>query len=163
MMKQISIILLVLGLGLGLTLALPSSASAVVELGAGFGITSFDDDLDDVDTGSGFGAEANIGTGAMRLMFSIQSSEHDSADYSAWGIGPSWTLDFEGFNSRIYALISSHEIESVEGWGVTLGGGVGWPILPSSSLGLDFHLGQWEDGRIDARTGTIQVMFRIEF
>jgi hypothetical protein len=146
-----------------LLLVSPSKSAAVVELGAGFGITSFDDDLDDVDTGSGFSAQANIGTGAVRLMLAIQSSDHDSDDYSAWMVGPSWTLELEGFSSRIYGLISSHEIESVEGWGLTLGGGMEWPILPASTLGLDVHLSQWEDGDIDVRTGTLQILFRIGF
>lgn len=146
-----------------LLLVLPSPASAIVELGAGFGITSFEDDLDGVDTGSGFSAEANIGSGAIRFMFAVQSSDHDGDDYNAWMVGPSWTLDMEGFNSRIYALISSHEIESVEGWGLTLGGGLGWPILPASTLGVDVHISQWEDGDIDVRTGTLQVLFKVGF
>jgi len=144
-------------------LAFPSQSQAVVELGAGFGITSFEDDLDNVDAGAGFSADAYVGTGAMRLMLAIQSSDHDGADYSAWMVGPSWTLDMEGFSTRIYALISSHEFESIDGWGVTLGGGLGWPILPGSTLGVDAHISQWEGDSLDIRTGTLQILFSVGF
>ncbi|UCG37903.1 MAG: hypothetical protein JSV00_06790 [bacterium] len=146
-----------------LLLAFPSPSLALVEVGAGFGITSFQDDLDGVDTGSGLSAEVNVGSGVTRLMFAIQSSDHDPGDYSAWMVGPSWTLDTGGFSTRIYALISSHEFESIEGWGVTLGGGLGWPILPAASLGFDVRISQWEDGPVDVQTGTLQVLFRIGF
>ena len=146
-----------------LLLISPSLSHAVVEVGAGFGITSFEDDLDGVDTDSGTSLEVNIGSGTMRLMFAIQSSDHDQGDYSAWMIGPSWTLDTEGFTPRIYALISDHEFEGIDGWGITLGGGVGWPLFPSASVGFDLRISQWEGDSYDVETGTLQVLFRIGF
>jgi len=146
-----------------LLLTFPSLSHAVVEVGAGFGITSFEDDLDGVDTDTGTSLEVNIGSGTMRLMFAIQSSDHDQGDYSAWMIGPSWTLDTEGFTPRIYALISDHEFEGIDGWGITLGGGVGWPLFPSASVGFDLRISQWEGDSYDVETGTLQVLFRVGF
>ena len=146
-----------------LLLILSSPCFAVVELGAGFGITSFENDLDGVDAGSGLSAEANVGSGALRLMFAIQSSDHDQGDYSSWMVGPSWTLATEGYTPRIYALISSHDFENIDGWGVTLGGGVGWPILSFASLGFDVRISQWEGDGADVGTGTLQVLFRMGF
>jgi len=165
MMKKITIIFLVLGLGVGLGPGLfsPSSSFAIVEVGAGFGITSFEDDLDGVDTDSGTSLEVSVGSGTMRLMLALQSSDHDQGDYSAWMIGPSWTLDTAGFTPRIYALVSSHEFEDIDGWGLTLGGGVGWPLFPSANLGLDLRMGQWEGDSYDVRTGTLQILFRVGF
>jgi hypothetical protein len=163
MKRRFAAIFLVLGLSLGLVLFSPLPSLAVVELGVGFGITSFEDDLDGVDTGSGFGAEANVGSGAFRLMFAIQSSDHDQGDYSSWMIGPSWTLDTEGFTPRIYALISSHDFEGIDGWGLTLGGGVAWPILAAADLGFDLRISQWEGDGADVGTGTIQVLFKMGF
>lgn len=148
---------------LPLLLGLPTPSQAVLEVGAGIGITSFQDDLDEVDTGSGISAEANLGTGPVRLMFALQSSDHDPGDYSAMMLGPSWTLDAGGFSSRIYALISSHEFESIDGWGVTLGGGLGWPVAPAASLGFDVRISRWEGDGFDVGTGTLQVLFRLGF
>ena len=164
-MKKISTIFLVLGLGLvvGSGLFSPSPSFAVVEVGVGFGITSFEDDLDGVDTDSGTSVEVSVGSGTMKLMLGILSSDHDQGDYSAWMIGPSWTLDTAGFTPRIYALVSSHEFEEFVGWGLSLGGGVGWPLFPSANLGLDLRMSQWEGDSLDVRTGTLQVLFRIGF
>jgi hypothetical protein len=144
-------------------LSFPSTSHAAFELGAGFGITFFEEDLDSVDAGAGFSAEANIGTGAIRLMLGVQSSDHDPGDYRASMVGPSWTLDLERFSSRIYALLSSHDFETYDGYGLTLGGGLEWPVLSGSTLGFDFHLSQWEGDGLDVRTGTLQVLFKIGF
>ena len=79
-------------------------------------------------------------------------------------VGPSFTLDTEGFEPRIYALLSSHDFEGNDGWGVTLGGGVGWPIFPAASLGFDVRVSQWEgDGGSDIGTGTLQILLRFGF
>jgi hypothetical protein len=134
-MKKTSLLLLFI-----LLLVLPSSSFALVEVGAGFNITSFEDDLDNV------------------------NSSHNQGDYDAWMVGPSFTLDTEGFNSRIYALLSSHDFEGIDGWGVTLGGGLGWPIFQSASFGFDLRISQWEgDGGRNVGTGTLQVLFRVGF
>ena len=143
--------------------AFPSPSLAFVEVGAGFGITSFEDDLEEVDTGAGTSLEVNIGTGVMRLMFALHSSDHDEGDYSSWMIGPSWTLADMGFVPRIYALVSQHEFEDVDGWGVTAGGGLGWNVFPSAIFGLDLRLSRWEGDDADVETGTLQVMFRFMF
>jgi hypothetical protein len=147
-----------------LLLTIPSPSLALVEVGAGFTITSFEDDLDNVDTDSGTALEVNLGSGATRLMLAVQSSSHNQGDYDAWMVGPSFTLDMEGFNTRIYALLSSHDFEGIDGWGVTLGGGLGWPVFPSANLGFDVRISQWDgDGGYDVGTGTLQVLFRIGF
>jgi len=160
-MKKRTPILLLLPL---LLLVFPSPALAIVEVGAGFNITSFEDDLDFVDTDSGTSLEVNVGSGAIRLMAAVQSSSHNQGDYKAWMVGPSFTLGTTGFNPRIYALLSSHEFENIDGWGVTLGGGLGWPIFPSASLGFDVRISQWDgDGGTNVGTGTLQVLFRIGF
>lgn len=159
-MKKLTPILLLLPL---LLLALPSSALALVEVGAGFTITSFEDDLDDVDTDSGTALEVNVGSGTTRLMFTLQSSSHDQGDYDAWMVGPSFTMDMEGFQPRIYVLLSNHEFENIDGWGVTLGGGVAWPITTAASLGLDVRVSRWEGDSYDVGTGTLQVLLRVGF
>lgn len=147
-----------------LLLALPSPSLAIVEVGAGFTTTSFEDDLDGVDTDSGTALEVTVGSGAARLMFALQSSSHDQGDYDAWMVGPSFNLDTESFNPRIYALLGNHEFESIDGWGVTLGGGVGWPISQAVSFGFDLRISQWEgDGGSDIGTGTLQVLLRVGF
>jgi len=146
-----------------LLLALPSPSLALVEVGAGFGITSFEEDLEDVDTDSGTSLEVNIGSGVMRLMFALQSSDHDEGDYSSWMIGPSWTFAEMGFVPRIYALVSQHEFEDIDGWGFTAGGGLGWHVFPSATLGLDLRLSLWEGDDADVETGTLQVLFRLGF
>jgi hypothetical protein len=147
-----------------LLLIFPSSSHALVEIGAGFTITSFEDGLDSVDTDSGTSLEVNIGSGTVRLMAAIQSSSHNQGDYDAWMVGPSFTLATESFDSRIYALLSSHDFEGIDGWGVTLGGGLGWPIFSAGSLGFDIRISQWEaGGGVDVGTGTLQVLFRIGF
>ena len=159
-MKKLSLLLL---LPL-LLLVFPSPSIALVEVGAGFTVTSFEDDLDSVDTDSGTALEVNVGSGAVKLMFALQSSSHDQGDYDAWMVGPSFTLDTQGFEPRIYALIGSHEFESIDGWGLTLGGGVAWPIFTSASFGFDLRVSQWEaDGGADVGTGTLQVLFKIGF
>ena len=160
MKKLIPILLLPL-----LLLVFPSPTLALVEVGAGFNITSFEDDLDGVDTDSGTSLEVNVGSGTVRLMAALQSSSHDQGDYDAWMVGPSFTLDTEGFNPRIYALLSSHDFEDIDGWGVTLGGGLGWPIFPSASFGFDLRISQWDGGGAykNVGTGTLQVLFRIGF
>jgi len=159
-MKKLSLLLL---LPLMLLVS-PSPSIALVEVGAGFTVTSFEDDLDFVDTDSGIALEVNAGSGAVKLMFALQSSTHDQGDYDAWMVGPSFTLDTEGFEPRIYALIGSHEFESIDGWGVTLGGGVAWPLFQAASFGFDLRVSQWEgDGGVDVGTGTLQVLFKIEF
>jgi hypothetical protein len=134
-----------------------------VEVGAGLTITSFEDDLDAVDTDSGAALEVNLGSGVTRLMFAIQSSDHDQGDYSSWMVGPSFTLDIPGFEPRIYALISNHEFEDIDGWGLTLGGGVAWPLFPTASFGLDLRISQWEGDGYDVGTGTLQVLLRVGF
>lgn len=160
-MKKLPLLLLPL---LMLLLVVPTPSIALVEVGAGFNITSFEDDLDNVDTDSGTSLEINVGSGTVRLMAALQSSSHNQGDYDAWMVGPSFTLDTEGFNSRIYALLSSHDFEGIDGWGVTLGGGLGWPIFPSASFGFDLRISQWDgDGGINAGTGTLQVLFRVGF
>lgn len=165
MKRKVACLIVVLGLGLGPGLFFPSPSTAAVELGAGINVTSFKDDLDSVDTDSGVSLEMNVGSGVTRLMIAAQSSSHDQGDYKAWGLGPSFTLDMGGFNTRIYALLSSHDFEDIDGWGVTLGGGLGWPILPSASLGFDVHVSRWDGGGAydDIGTGTLQVLFRIGF
>lgn len=159
-MKKSAVLLLLLPL---LLLILPSSSHAVVEVGAGLAITTFEDDLDAVDTDSGTALEVTAGSGAVRLMFSVQSSSHDQGDYDAWMVGPSFTLDIEGFQPRIYALISNHDFESIDGWGVTLGGGVAWPLGMATSLGMDARISKWEGDGFDVRTGTLQVQLRFGF
>jgi hypothetical protein len=146
-----------------LLLIFPSSSYALVEVGAGLTITSFEDDLDTVDTDSGTALELNIGSGTTRLMLAMQSSSHNQGDYDAWMVGPSFTLDMEGFEPRIYVLISNHEFESIEGWGVTLGGGLSWPLSTAASFGLDLRISQWEGDGYDVETGTLQVLLRIGF
>ena len=147
-----------------LLLSFPSPAHAVVEVGVGFTITSFEDDLDFVDTDAGTSLEVTVGSGSMRLMAAMQSSSHDQGDYESWMVGPSFILGTDSFNSRIYALLSSHEFENIDGWGLTLGGGLGWPIASMASLGFDIRVSQWEgDGGSDIGTGTLQVLFRIGF
>ena len=147
-----------------LLLVFPSPSLALVEIGAGFTITSFEDDLDYVDTDSGTSLEINLGSGTVRLMAALQSSSHNQGDYDAWMVGPSFTLGTEGFDSRIYALVSSHKFENIDGWGMTLGGGLGWPIFPSASLGFDLRVSRWDgDGGVNAGTGTLQVLLRIGF
>lgn len=152
-----------LGLGLGPGLLLPSPASAVIEVGAGIGIVSFDNDLDGVDTDFGSSLELTFGSGALRGMFALQSSSHDQGDYEAIMGGPAWVLDAGGFSGRIYFLISAHEFESLDGAGVTVGGGLGWPIFPSARLGFDYHVSRWEDAGNDVGTGTLQLLFRLGF
>jgi len=147
-----------------LFLAFPSPSLALVEVGAGITVTSFEDDLDFVDTDSGTSLELTLGSGGVRLMAALQSSSHNQGDYDSWMIGPSFTLRTEGYSSRIYALLSSHEFESIDGWGLTLGGGFGWAIFSSASLGFDLRVSRWEgNGGIDVGTGTAQVLFRIGF
>lgn len=162
-MKKLTPLLFLLPLLL-LFLAFPSPSPAGVEVGVGFNITSFEDDLDYVDTDAGTSLELNVGSGTVRLMAAIQSSSHDQGDYDAWMVGPSFTLDTESFNSRIYALLSSHDFEGIDGWGMTLGGGLGWPLFPSASLGFDLRVSRWDGGSgIDAGTGTVQILLRIGF
>jgi hypothetical protein len=160
-MKKLTTLLLLL------LLVVPSSSHAVMELGVGFGTVSFDDDLDGVDADMGTTLEGTFGSGGIRLMVAIQDSSHDQGDYQAIMGGPAWVMDMGGFSSRIYALISSHEfdtdLETIDGAGITLGGGLGWPIFPAASLGFDFHLSRWEGNGFDVGTGTLQVLFRIGF
>ena len=146
-----------------LLLVLPASSHAVVELGAGIGLVSFDDDLDGVDTDFGSTLEGTFGGGALRLMFALQSSSHDQGDYEAIMGGPAWVLDTGPFSGRIYFLISAHEFENIDGAGVTVGGGVGWPVFPAASLGFDYHISRWEGDGADVGTGTLQVLFRLGF
>ena len=163
-MKKLAPILLLLPL-----LAFPSSSLALVEVGAGLTATSFEDDLDFVDTDSGSAFEISLGSGTVRLMAAFQSSSHDQGDYEALMLGPSFTLDVEGFIPRIYVLLSDHEFESnvgpsIDGTGLTLGGGVGWPIFSGASFAFDLRVSQWEgDGGIDIGTGTLQVLFKMGF
>jgi hypothetical protein len=165
-MKKLAPILLLLPL---LLLAFPSSSLALVEVGAGLTVTSFEDDLDFVDTDSGSAFEISLGSGTVRLMAAFQSSSHDQGDYEALMLGPSFTLDVEGFIPRIYVLLSDHEFESnvgpsIDGTGLTLGGGVGWPIFSGASFAFDLRVSQWEgDGGIDIGTGTLQVLFKMGF
>lgn len=163
MKKTFSVHFLFLILLSSLVLAFPTSSLALMEVGAGVGITSFDDDLEGVGTGSGITLEVTVGSGVMRLMAALQASDHDEGDYSALMFGPSWTFPVMGFTPRIYALISGHEFEDVDGWGVTLGGGVGWSLFPAATLGLDLRVSQWEGDDVDARTGTLQVLFTLGF
>ncbi|MBN2720155.1 MAG: hypothetical protein JXR72_03530 [Proteobacteria bacterium] len=146
-----------------LVLAFPPSSLALMEVGVGVGVTSFDDDLEDVNTGSGITLEATVGSGVMRLMAALQASDHDEGDYSALMFGPMWTFPVMNFTPRVYALVSGHEFEDVDGWGVTLGGGVGWSLFPAATLGLDLRVSQWEGDDVDARTGTFQVYFGLGF
>jgi hypothetical protein len=147
-----------------LLLVLPASSHAVVEVGVGFGTVSFDDDLDGVDADMGTTLEGTFGSGGIRLMVAMQDSSHDQGDYQAIMGGPAWVLDMGGFSTRIYALVSAHEFGNIDGAGVTLGGGLGWPIFPAASLGFDFRISQWEGtASRDIRTGTLQVLFRIGF
>ena len=147
-----------------LLLAFPSPSLALVEIGAGFTITTFEDDLDFVDTDYGTSLEINVGSGTLRLMGVFQSSSHNQGDYKAWMVGPSFILDTEGFEPRIYALLSNHDFESIDGWGITLGGGVVWPLFSAASFGFDIRVSRWEaDGGIDVGTGTLQVLFKIGF
>jgi hypothetical protein len=146
-----------------LLLVLPASSHAIVELGVGFGTVSFDDDLDGVDADMGTTLEGTFGSGGIRLMVAMQSSTHDGVDYDAIMGGPAWVMDMGGFSSRIYALISAHEFGIIDGAGVTLGGGVGWPVFPAASLGFDYHVSRWEGNGFDVGTGTLQVLFRIGF
>jgi len=146
-----------------LLLIFPSSSYALFEVGAGFIITSFEDDPDDVETDSGTALELTLGSGSARLMFALQSSSHDQGDYDALMGGVSFNLDLESFNPRIYALIGNHEFESIDGWGVTLGGGVSWPLSTAASFGLDMRISQWEGDNYDVRTGTLQVLLKIGF
>ena len=135
-----------------------------MEVGAGYTITSFEDDLDFVGTDSGTSLELNVGSGSIRLMLAFQSSSHDLGDYEAWMVGPSFNLAAEGFDSRIYALLSEHDFENIDGTGITLGGGIGWPIFSGASFGFDLRISQWDGGSgIDVGTGTLQVLFRIGF
>lgn len=156
-------LVLCLGLVLGPGLILPSPSQAFVEVGAGLASVSFEDDLDAVDTDLGKTLEFNLGSGTMRLMVAFQSSSHDQGDYEAWMLGPSFTLDGGGFTSRIYALLSGHEFENIDGTGVTLGGGIGWPVFPAASLGFDLRVSRWEGDGFDVGTGTLQVLFRLGF
>jgi hypothetical protein len=146
-----------------LFLVLPAPSYALVELGAGFTITSFEDDLDDVETDSGTALELTLGSGSARLMFALQSSSHDQGDYDALMGGVSFNLDLESFDPRIYVLIGNHEFESIDGWGLTLGGGVSWPLSTAASFGLDMRISQWEGDSYDVRTGTLQVLLRVGF
>ncbi|MDF1525974.1 MAG: hypothetical protein RRA15_03620 [bacterium] len=148
-----------------LLLAFPSPSHAVVELGVGYGLVSFDNDLDGVDTDMGTTIEGTFGSGGIRLMVAMQDSSHDQGDYNAVMGGPAWVMDMGGFSTRIYALISAHEFENIDGAGVTLGGGFGWPIFPSASLGFDLRISRWDGGGgyKDVGTGTLQVLFRIGF
>ena len=157
-MKKISV-----ALALAVLLLAPSASHAIVEVGAGWGLTAFSKDLDGIDTGDGLEVEMTLGTGVMRLMLAAQSSSHDQGDYESWMAGPSWTLDMVGFDSRIYALLSSHSFETVDGWGVTLGGGVGWPIFPAADLGLEVRISQWEGDGLNVGTGSMLLLFRIGF
>ena len=160
-MKKLAPTLLLLPL---LLLVLPSPSFALVEIGAGFTTTSFEDGLGFVDTDSGTSLELNIGSGTVRLMAALQSSSHNQGDYDAWMVGPSFTLDVEGFIPRIYVLLSGHEFESIDGAGITLGGGVGWPIFSGASFAFDLRVSQWEgNGGIDVGTGTLLVLLRIGF
>jgi len=147
-----------------LSLVFPSPSLALVDTGAGFTITSFEDDLDFVDTDYGTSLEINVGSRTLRLMGVFQSSSHNQGDYKAWMVGPSFILDTEGFEPRIYALLSNHDFESIDGWGITLGGGVVWPLFSAASFGFDIRVSRWEaDGGIDVGTGTLQVLFRLGF
>ena len=159
-MRSRTLILLLLPL---LLLAVSSPSHALVEFGAGIGLVSFDDDLDGVDNDFGNTLEITVGSGAIRGMFALQSSSHDQGDYEAIMGGPAWILDAGGFSSRIYFLISAHEFENFEGAGVTVGGGIGWPLFPAASLGFDYHVSRWEDGGVNVGTGTLQMLFRIGF
>ena len=161
-MKKLTPLLLLLPL---LLLAVPSPSHALVELGVGYGLVSFDDDLDGVGSDMGTTIEGTFGSGAIRLMVAMQDSSHDQGDYNSIMGGPAWVMDLGGFSTRIYALISSHEFENVNGAGVTLGGGLGWPIFPAASLGFDLHISRWDGGSgyKDVGTGTLQVLFRIGF
>ena len=159
-MKKSALLLLLLPL---LLLALPSPSIALVEVGVGFGVTSFEDDLDNVDTDSGTSLEVTVGSGSARLLLALQSSSHDQGDYDALMGGVSFNLDMESFNPRIYVLIGNHEFENIEGWGLTLGGGVFWPLSTAASFGLDLRVSQWEGDGNDVGTGTLQVLLRIGF
>ena len=161
-MKKLPLLLLLIPIPI-LLLASPSPSHAVVELGVGFGLVSFDDDLDGVDTDMGTTIEGTFGSGTIRLMVAMQDSSHDQGDYNAVMGGPAWVLDMGGFSTRIYALISAHEFENIDGAGVTLGGGIGWPVFPAASLGFDLHVSRWEGDGLDVGTGTLQVLFRIGF
>ena len=161
-MKKLTMVPTLLLLPL-LLLAFPASSHAIVEVGAGIGLVSFDDDLDFVDNDFGNTLEVTVGSGAIRGMFALQSSSHDQGDYEAIMGGPAWILDTGGFSSRIYFLISSHDFENIDGAGVTVGGGIGWPVFPAASLGFDYHVSRWEDGSVKVGTGTLQFLFRIGF
>jgi hypothetical protein len=79
-------------------------------------------------------------------------------------VGPSFTLDVEGFSPRIYVLISGHELGDLDGTGLTLGGSIGWPIFPGASFAFGLRVSQWDaGGGIDAETGTAQVLLRMGF
>ncbi|UCF31599.1 MAG: hypothetical protein JSV26_04080 [bacterium] len=157
-------------------LTAPAAAHAVVELGIGWGVTALEEDLDSVDTDAGYSLEAVIGTGGIRLLLAGLWSDHDNeGDYSSLMAGSLWTLDFlEGVDSRVYVAVSRHDFDSsdpalnTDGWGLTLGGGVRWHVLPAASFGLDLRISDWEGDNslgedLDSGAGTLQVLFQVGF
>jgi hypothetical protein len=141
-------------------LAMPA-ASQAIEVAVGLNNTAFSDDADDLDSDNGKTLDVTLGGGMTRLMFSLVDAEPEGIDYNAWMVGPVFVLD-AGFDFRVFALYSSHELDFLEGNGVTLGGGLGFPVFPSAEVAGDVRISKWDDEGIDIGTATISVLFRLE-
>lgn len=155
LMKRILILLALVAL-----LALPAGAQAL-ELAAGINRTSFTNDADAFDSDNGVTLDVTVGGGMARLMFSLVDAEPNGVDYQAMMAGPVFVLD-AGFDFRVYALLSKHELDVLEGSGLTLGGGFGFPVFPAAEVAGDVRVSQWDDGGLDIGTGTISLLFRLE-
>ena len=141
-------------------LVLPASSQAI-ELAVGLNQTSFSEDADAIDSDNGVTVDFTLGDGMARLMFSLVDAEPEGLDYNALMAGVAFVLD-AGFDFRVFALLSKHELETLEGSGITLGGAFGFPILPAAEIVGDIRLSQWDDSGFDVGTGTISLMLRLE-
>jgi hypothetical protein len=157
-------------------LLIPVTSHAVVELGVGWGVTALEEDLDSADADAGYSVQAVIGSGSVRLLVAGLWSDHDNeGEYSSYMAGPVWSLDYlPGVQSRIFVAISNHEFDSPnpalssDGWGLTLGGGIGWTLFPNGTLGLDLRISDWEGDNdlgedVNAGAGTLQIVFGLDF
>jgi hypothetical protein len=145
-------------------LAMPA-ASQAIEVAVGLNNTAFSDDADALDSDNGKTLDVTLGGGMTRLMFSLIDAKPSGADYSAWMVGPVFVLD-AGFDFRVYALYSDHELDAGigtwEGNGTTLGGGFGIPVFPMAEVAGDVRVSKWDADGDDIGTATISLLFRLE-
>ncbi len=160
-MKRVVVLTIV-----AMLLIVPATSQAFLEAGFGLNNTTFGEDQSSLDSDNGTTLDVVFGDGFVRLMGSYVMAEPEGLDYKATMIGPAFVLDV-GFDFRIYAMLSDHNLEtslgSFDGSGITLGGSFGFPVFPMASVAGDVRVSQWDASSLNIQAGTVSLLFRIGF